>query len=238
MRRVSDRGNPGGYSRTSYTHPVREGPSGGAVSVFAGHLIPPREPCSLQRRLPGPPTRLNDRNLLRVVDVAEAVRKAPATAADAIGYMARILIQTNLPHGDPGDVPAWTRRNGKFVLQITPGATVGVVPARQLGIPFGIYPRLILAYVTTEALRPRSPLIRLGRNLSETMERVGPLRCTGGQRGTITRFKEQLMRLSRAEIAWAFREGDKVLSAGSSPSRGWRRSEPSRTSARSSRNSC
>jgi len=190
------------------------------MNGFAGHLVASGEPRPLRRGLPGPPTRLSDRNLLQIVDVAEAVRNEPAMAVDAVGYMARILIQTNLPHRDPGDVPAWTRRNGEFVLQITPGTTVGVVPVQRLGIPYGVYPRLILAYVTTEALRTRSPLIRLGHNLSETMERVGPFRCTGGERGTITRFKEQLARLSRAEIAWAFRENDKVLSAGIKPFEG------------------
>jgi hypothetical protein len=82
-----------------------------------------------------------------------------AASADSIAYLARILIQTNLPHRDPGDIVAWSRRNGDFLLQITPGVSRpdDSNQSHRLGIPYGTYPRLILSWVTTEVLRTKSP---------------------------------------------------------------------------------
>ena len=59
----------------------------------------------------------------------------------------------SLPHRDPGQVNFWARTNGNITLSIVSG----VDPRRMklVGYPYGSIPRLILFWMTTEALRTR-----------------------------------------------------------------------------------
>ncbi|HZZ84890.1 MAG TPA: replication protein RepA [Anaeromyxobacteraceae bacterium] len=167
------------------------------------------------------PVALSNANLRRIVDNGLQVAAVDAASADSIGYLARILVLTNLPHRDPGDILAWTRRNGDFTLQITPGVApaTAVEPARRLGIPYGTYPRLVLSWVTTEVLRTRSPELVLGQSLAEFLRRLGVHR-TGGEQGTIGRVREQLRRLFAATISWTYQRGNVQLEAGVRPFEG------------------
>jgi hypothetical protein len=111
---------------------------------------------------------LSTPSLMRLLDTCDAIRDEDANSAEQIAYMARLLVQTTLPHRDPGAIEVWVRRNGNFTLQITPGRTVASArtTSRRLGIPYGTYPRLIMTFLTTEAVRTRSPEVYLGRSLN------------------------------------------------------------------------
>jgi replication initiator protein len=117
-----------------------------------------------------------------------------------LNYLARLWCQTSLPYRDPGDVPAWGRRNGALSLVVQPGMMVG--PAGQLesiGFPYGTLPRLLLTWLSTEAVRTQEPVLLLGDSLSAFMRALG-LVPTGGRNGTITRLKKQMERLFLASL--------------------------------------
>ncbi len=111
--------------------------------------------------------------------------------AGAIGFLAKFLVQTTLPHRrQPGS--HYTRTDGRFTLRIT---DVG-----GAGLPFGSYPRLILIWMTSEAVRTSSRELELGASLSRFMAELG-LQATGGHWGTIPRFRDQMQRLVGAAIS-------------------------------------
>lgn len=83
-------------------------------------------------------------------------------AAGSLGYMSRILVQTTLPHLDI-KAPIFTRSNGIITLTI-----VG-----SEGIPFGGMPRLLIAWLCTEAVKTQSPQLALGRSRNEFMGKLG-----------------------------------------------------------------
>jgi hypothetical protein len=186
----------------------------------------------LSPRWPERPIGLSSRRLVGLLDLRDETLERDASTADCIGYMARLLIQTTLPHRNPGNVPVWTRTNGNFTLQITPGYSLASAsrPSRPLGIPFGVYPRLVFTYLTSEAVRTRSAEIYLGRSFSEFIRRLG-LDVRGGERGTIGRLKDQLARLTRATIDWSYVDGTTELSEGIRPIEGsytfWDAARPS-----------
>ncbi len=64
----------------------------------------------------------------------------------------------------------------------------------------GRYPRLILIWMTTEAVRTGSRELELGSSLSRFMAQLG-LQATGGHWGTIPRFRDQIERLVGAAIS-------------------------------------
>ena len=81
---------------------------------------------------------------------ALALEQQPAQRAGSLGFMARLLVQATLPHKDPGSgVSTFERSNGKLrlVIMAPPG----------IGLPWGKTPRLLLSWLTTEALRTKSP---------------------------------------------------------------------------------
>jgi hypothetical protein len=96
-------------------------------------------------------------------------------------FLARILVLATLPYRDPGE-SHYVRRNGDLTLTLQ-------APPR-IGLPYGRYPRLVLAYLCREAVRTRSREIHLGESLSDFMREVG-VHASGGPRGTLRRFRMQ-----------------------------------------------
>jgi hypothetical protein len=135
-----------------------------------------------------------------ILSLTEAIYSECAVDAHALGFMAKMLVQTTLPHrAQPGK--EYTRSDGDVTLSITDLAGAG--------LPYGAYPRLILVWMTTEALRTGERKLELGRSLSTFMGQLG-LQCTGGHWGTIPRFRGQMERLFGAAIStrWRRDQGD------------------------------
>ena len=65
--------------------------------------------------------------------------------------MARLLALCSLPRTNPGNRLQYVRRNGPYTLYMN--ATGGVK------LPYGNIPRLLLAYITTEAVRTQSRVL-------------------------------------------------------------------------------
>ena len=164
------------------------------------------------------PLDISTPSLFALFAVRDETLAAPAADADSVGYMARLLIQTTLPHRDPGNVEVWSRTNGNFTLQIVPGFTPPVAgkQPRRLGIPFGVYPRLFIAYLCSEAVRTGSPRVSAGHSLSDFIRKLG-LGVRGGSRGTIARLRDQIARVSRATIDWSYSDDEMDLNQGIRP---------------------
>lgn len=129
-------------------------------------------------------------NRNQFVEDALALEAESAESAGMVGYMARVLVQATMPHSRP-DANEYTRRNGNL--------TVAITALSDIGLPYGSYPRLLLAWLTTEAVRTQSSTLHLGATLSEFMHKLG-LVGTGGRWGTIPRLKEQADRLFGSSV--------------------------------------
>lgn len=122
-----------------------------------------------------------------VIETQLAIEAEDAKSAGALGFMARALVIATMPYKDP-KTDAFVRTNGDFRLRIVAGY--------EGGIPYGIYPRLLMSWVATEAVRKQSPVIELGDSLSIFLKEVLNLRSRGGgERGSSTRVIEQMKRL-------------------------------------------
>ena len=122
-----------------------------------------------------------------------------ATARDA-AFIARELVLASLPHSNPGDRPLWTRRNGNVTLAIQPG--MNIQTGKSYGYPYGIIPRLLLFWITTEALRTGDRRLELGNSLSGFMTQLGLSAYTGrGKRGDAKRLRDQMERLFRSRFS-------------------------------------
>lgn len=151
-----------------------------------------------------PPTRAQ----LELIETAAAIREQPDAAERA--FMARQLVLCTLPHSDPGNVEAWTRRTGNGSLTIQRGWDAEA--NRSIGYPYGTLPRLLLYWITTEVqhTKTRTDLtsdekrtLQLGRSLNDFMRAVGLNPNTGGgKRGDGKRLHNQMDRLFASRISF------------------------------------
>lgn len=121
-----------------------------------------------------------------------------------LAYMARELVQCTLPHRDPGEVPLWTRTNGNLTL-VMARTIFNSQTQSPVGYPFGSIPRLLLFWMTTEALKTKSRRLELGNSYSDFLRELGFNPQTGrGKRGDAKRVRDQARRLFGASIRFQF----------------------------------
>lgn len=141
-------------------------------------------------------------DLDKLIRESLAIEAQEAYEAGAIGFMARALTQATMPHRKSLN-PVFIRKNGSFSLAI--------IAHPNIGLPYGSIPRLLLSWLTTEAIRTKSPVLELGPSLSAFMEQLD-LVPTGGRWGTITRLREQMRRLFSCTVSCDY--ADESMEAG------------------------
>lgn len=148
----------------------------------------------------------------RILDAAEAIFNEPQVSDLDRAFIARQVVQVTLPHADPGDVPVWKRSNGYLTLSIRPGWDHE--NNRIRGYPYGTLPRLLLFWMTTEAVRTGSRRLELGSTLASFMRELGLDPGRGGVRSDAHRLRDQMQRLFRSTISFEQNQRD-GLKAGS-----------------------
>ena len=123
-----------------------------------------------------------------------------ASEADPdMGFMARLLALCSLPRTNPGNRLQYKRVNGPYKLIMIAGG--------DNKLPFGNMPRLLLAWVCTEAVRTQSRELVLGSSLAEFMRKLGISSDSGGSRGERTRLRNQIDRLFHAYVSLIYEDG-------------------------------
>lgn len=145
-----------------------------------------------------------------------------ADGTDNISFIANMFAQLSLPYRDPGsDLPVWTRRNGDLTLRLQPGYTFDDKQNDVcVGYPSGVMPRLLLNWMSTEAVRTKSPDLELGTSLTEFMRKLN-LKPTGGKNGSITKLRSQAERLFRASLSVHLDSSDRQQGANLSVASAW-----------------
>ena len=125
---------------------------------------------------------------------------AARDADPELGFMARLLALCSLPRTNPGDRLQYKRVNGPYKLIMIAGG--------DNKLPYGNLPRLLLAWVCSEAVRTQRRELVLGRSLYEFMHKLGMEHQSGGARGDRTRLKNQMRRLFTCSVQLVQRDGD------------------------------
>jgi hypothetical protein len=104
-----------------------------------------------------------------------------------MAFMARAMVQATLPHRKVAG-NEFIRRNGNYTLTL--------LAPTDPGLPYGAIPRLVLAWLTTEAVRTKQRELDLGHSMSMFMAEIGMSR----QGNNITRLKDQTRRLFSSTV--------------------------------------
>lgn len=139
------------------------------------------------------PKHIND-----LINAALAIETEEAKEAGKLGFMARSLVQATMPHRKAAGYE-FKRTNGAF--------TLSMMAPSDVGLPYGSIPRVLLTWLTTEAIRTKDPELILGDSLSDFMRQLGMI-PTGGRWGSITRLREQMQRLFSCFISCTYTDED------------------------------
>ena len=120
------------------------------------------------------------------------------------GFMARTMALCSLPRTNPGNRHQYKRVNGPYKLVMVAGA--------DNKLPYGNLPRLLMAWVSTEAVRTQSRELVMGRSLSEFMRSLGVYSSAGG---VATRLRNQMRRLFHCTVSLIYEDERGAASASS-----------------------
>ena len=111
------------------------------------------------------------------------------------GFMARMMALCSLPRTNPGNRLQYKRVNGPYKLIM--------YSSGETKLPYGNFPRLILAWLCTEAVRTQNREIVLGRSLAEFMRELGVY--SGG--GVVQiRLRNQMRRLFGCTVQLTYKD--------------------------------
>ena len=142
---------------------------------------------------------MNQDSINKLIKEAFAIEAEEAKSAGALGYMARAFTLATMPHKKQ-EGNEFIRKNGDFKLTM-------LAPS-DVGLPYGALPRLIVAWISTEAVRTQQKVLVLGHSMAEFMEELGLRDSSGGDTGSIKRFKNQMVRLFSCAISCTYNTGE------------------------------
>ena len=136
-------------------------------------------------------------------DQVNQLVSASETTPD-LGFMARTMALCSLPRTNPGNRLQYKRVNGPFKLVLVAGA--------DNKLPYGNLPRLLMAWLCTEAVRTQSRVIVLGDSLSKFMRELGIYNSGGKPQ---TRLRNQMRRLFGCTVSMVYEDkhGDQFVSS-------------------------
>ncbi len=152
----------------------------------------PEEPQSKKRGRP--PVNWKERpktqQELDLFELSLEIEEKNAAEHGQLGFIATAMIYASLPHSQI-DSAVFKRKSGNISLTI--------LNDPDIGLPYGKIPRVITAFLCTEAKRTGTPEISLGDSQTEFAKKLG-LKSGGGVRGDLTRLKDQAFRLFTSHI--------------------------------------
>ena len=115
------------------------------------------------------------------------------------GFIARMMALCSLPRSNPGNRLQYKRVNGPYTLIMT--------ATGNYKLPYGNLPRLLMAWISTEATTTQNRILVLGDSLSEFMRTLGVLSSdSGGSTGVRTRLRNQMNRLFHASVELSYED--------------------------------
>ncbi len=140
----------------------------------------------------------------RTIKIREEIEGLSAKEANSLSFVPRLLVIGSMPH--KREIRKIINEKGEYEEIenlnhcIKDGRLSLSMHGKQgIGLPFGIKARYIFNFLAKKAVQNKSPLIELDGSLTSLMKEVG-FAATGGVKGSIIPFKDQMRRLCNCVI--------------------------------------
>ncbi len=153
----------------------------------------------------------------RRAETAGLLANSKASLKD-LRHVHSVLAIVGLPYERlPGDQQHFARQQGQMALDVTAGYLRDANGAAVLQpVPFGPKARLILMHLCSQAILQKSATIEIADTFTGFVRDMG-FSDSGGKRGPLTAFKEQLNALAACSMRMSVWNGESVRSRNISP---------------------
>lgn len=131
------------------------------------------------------------------------------TASDDLRHIHSVIAMCGLPYSrQPVEVREYERKQGRMSLVVEAGKLRNPETGNRIEqpLPFGPKARLLLMHVCSEAIRQKSPTIEIADSLTGFIRDMG-FPVTGGKKGTLHAFKEQINALAACKLSVGMWDG-------------------------------
>ena len=145
----------------------------------------------------------------------EVRRKLEETALDTddLRHIHSVLAMCGLPYTrQPLEVREYERKQGRMSLVVEAGKLRNPETGERTPqpLPFGPKSRLLLMHLCSEAIRQKSSTIEIADSLTGFIHDMG-FPVTGGKKGTINAFKEQINALAACKLSVGMWDGMRAV---------------------------
>lgn len=205
-RELESKKNSLGESQNAYLHRV----SANQSTKAAENALPMQVSFDFSYGLASPlskPVIDEPKKQAKKTTVAAQKKVELALQDPELGFMETTLLSIGLPYESVDHLTdasrlVWTRRIGKRSLTI--------MGDPDFGLPSGKIPRLLSAWICTEAKMTKKREIDLGSSYNDFLKRIGMKHVTGGKNGSLTAVREQALRLFTSNIRHKEVDGHRV----------------------------
>lgn len=151
--------------------------------------------------------------LKRLVKTSEdiSIKRNP----ERIDFLHAVLCQVGMPRKHVVD-RTFERRSGAASIILEAGRLYRRGKWINTPLPYGTRPRLVMVYISGEAVRTKSRTIEIGESVYEFLKRLG-IETSGGPRGGYTMFKKQMEALVACRMSLGLSLPDRDITINTQP---------------------
>lgn len=144
--------------------------------------------------------------------IKEVIENAPPNIGD-VRHIHSVLAICGLPYDrQPLEKREYEREQGNMAIDIQAGSLRDPNGNKvQMPLPFGPKARLILMHLCSEAVKQKSPTIEIADSFTGFVRDMG-FSDSGGKKGPMTAFREQLSALAACSIRMSVTDGQRLKS--------------------------
>lgn len=151
--------------------------------------------------------------LCRVVKAAEKIFLDPYP--EQIDFLHAVLCQVGMPRKHV-EGRIFERNNNAVSMILEAGRLYRRGRWVDMPLPYGTRPRLVMVYVSSEAIRTQSRTIEIGESIYEFLKRIG-IEPSGGPRGGYTMFTKQMEALAACRMTLGLSFPDRDITVNTQP---------------------
>jgi hypothetical protein len=137
----------------------------------------------------------------RLLHAAVNIQQDPPSHID---FVHTTLCQVGLPRSRVAGT-IFERSNGNSIIRLESGALMLGGKMIDQPLPYGTHPRLVMVYISSEAVKHKSRVVAVGDSTRDFLRRLG-ISEGGGPRGGLTTFKNQMKALVACRLTLGFSE--------------------------------
>jgi len=148
----------------------------------------------------------------RVIDASVEISQDPPDRAD---FLHAILCQVGMPRkATEGRV--FERTSGSASMLLEAGKLWTGKAWREVPLPYGTRPRLVMVHISSEAIRTQNRQILIGDSMREFLVALG-IDTNGGVRGGYTMFKKQMESLAASRLTLGLTANGRAMTINTQP---------------------